>query len=226
MKCSQITGSALAVLFIAACGANERHAISADRAAQQAEEDKREAQEEAREAHQQTVHEQREAQEAAQAERGAERNAQWATQRATLAEAQAAREAQSPPPRSGAAEAQGSSAGTVGDVKAVVLFAPGRRELSAEAKVKLDEVAAAVRARGPERRVIVEGYADDTGPDATNVELSQRRADEVADYLENRGVARDRITMRGLGSRHPAGSDETERGRALNRRVEVVVQPR
>lgn len=225
MKCSHVTGLALAALFLAACGANAKYPSASERAAEQAEKDKREAQEEAREAREEAMKERHEAQEAAREEREAERDAQLASQREAVARAQAAREAReawAAAPRAGAAEAQGDGAARVG-VKAVVLFAPGKTELSTEAKAKLDEVALALRARGPARRVIIDGYADDTGPEATNAQLSERRAQEVASYLESQGVARERVVTKGFGSRHQ--TDDSDRGRALDRRVEVVVQP-
>ncbi len=81
-----------------------------------------------------------------------------------------------------------------------------------------------------DRRVALEGHADGIGADAYNVALSRRRADAVAQELVARGVRRDRLTVEGYGKRRPVapntlpdGSDNPA-GRALNRRVEAVVQ--
>jgi outer membrane protein OmpA-like peptidoglycan-associated protein len=62
------------------------------------------------------------------------------------------------------------------------------------------------------------------GSERTNMQLSGHRAREVADYLESKGVDRERIATSALGSSHPAGKDSTAEGHALNRRVEIVIQ--
>ena len=69
------------------------------------------------------------------------------------------------------------------------------------------------------------GHTDSTGSDAYNQTLSQRRAQSVADYLSSRGVARARMGIRGYGETQPIASNDTEAGRAQNRRVEIKVVP-
>ncbi len=69
------------------------------------------------------------------------------------------------------------------------------------------------------------GHTDSTGSDAYNEALSQRRAQSVADYLGSRGVARARMGIRGYGESQPMASNDTEEGRAQNRRVEIKVVP-
>jgi len=69
------------------------------------------------------------------------------------------------------------------------------------------------------------GHTDSTGSDAYNQALSDRRAQSVADYLAGRGVARARIGTRGYGESQPIASNETDAGRAENRRVEIKVVP-
>jgi outer membrane protein OmpA-like peptidoglycan-associated protein len=225
MKLVQLTAPALAALLVAACGANSKQASAPQRAAEQAESDKKQSQDEAREAREDAKKEQHEAQQAAQAERGAERNAQWATERAALAEAQATREAQArPAPRVGATEPQADTAAPVAGAKAAVHFAPNSTELSPDAKAKLDELAGKLRGRTPSHNVMVEGFTDNAGSERTNTQLSERRAREVADYLESKGVDRERIATKAHGSSHPAGKDTTDQGRALSRRVEIVIQ--
>jgi outer membrane protein OmpA-like peptidoglycan-associated protein len=215
MKIVQISGAVFAALALAACGANSKHVSAPQRAAEHAEEEKRDAQHEAREAREDAENEREEAREATLKQRVAEQEAQWAAQRAAQAEAEAARDAR-PQPRMGTTERQADYAA----FKSSVQFAPNSAELSADAKAKLDDVAK--QAQG--RNVIVQGFADNTGPDAVNVELSRRRADAVSDYLEHQGIARDRIATRGMGAREPANGQDTERGRALNRRVEIIIQ--
>lgn len=75
----------------------------------------------------------------------------------------------------------------------------------------------------PNAKVTVNGYADNSGSEAVNVPLSTQRATTVADYLVKSGLARDRVTAKGLGSTNPIASNDTAEGRAKNRRVELVV---
>ncbi len=236
MKLVPITGLALATL-LGACSASTPHATAPQRAAQQAEEDKQAAQESARSAREQSAREQQQAQEAKRAEQEANQKAQWASERAALAEAQATREAKwqsesgkAPSPSAagkgqGTTERQAEPAATVVTSRTDVLFDVSSAELSADAKAKLDQLAQGLRAQPQAHDVLVQGYTDDAGPESTNVQLSERRAQSVADYLQSKGVPRDRLAFKALGSLHPATREATDRGRALNRRVEVVVQP-
>jgi len=73
--------------------------------------------------------------------------------------------------------------------------------------------------------VHVIGHTDSTGSEAYNMGLSQRRADSVADYLYGQGVSRDRLRTEGRGESEPRATNETEAGRQLNRRVEIIVKP-
>ena len=73
--------------------------------------------------------------------------------------------------------------------------------------------------------VDVLGHTDSTGSDAYNQGLSERRARSVADYLSSHGVALARMGIRGYGETQPIASNDTEEGRAPNRRVEIKVVP-
>lgn len=73
--------------------------------------------------------------------------------------------------------------------------------------------------------VDVYGHTDSNGSDAYNQGLSERRAASVADYLSSRGVTRARIGTRGFGETQPIATNETEDGRAANRRVEIKIVP-
>lgn len=77
----------------------------------------------------------------------------------------------------------------------------------------------------PSTLVDVYGHTDSTGSDAYNQALSQRRAVSVADYLSGRGVQPARLGTRGFGETQPIASNETEDGRAANRRVEIRIVP-
>lgn len=73
-------------------------------------------------------------------------------------------------------------------------------------------------------RVRVVGHTDNTGSDAINDPLSERRAASVRNYLEDRGVAGSRIEIAGRGSHEPVADNATESGRARNRRVEIFLR--
>jgi outer membrane protein OmpA-like peptidoglycan-associated protein len=73
--------------------------------------------------------------------------------------------------------------------------------------------------------VDIYGHTDSTGTDAYNQTLSERRARSVADYLSTQGVRSVRIATRGFGKTQPIASNDTEEGRAANRRVEIKLVP-
>ncbi len=73
--------------------------------------------------------------------------------------------------------------------------------------------------------VDVYGHTDSTGSDSYNQGLSERRAQSVANYLAGHGVESARIGTRGFGETQPIASNETEDGRASNRRVEIKIVP-
>ena len=73
--------------------------------------------------------------------------------------------------------------------------------------------------------VEVSGHTDSVGSDAANQTLSERRANAVAGYLMGQGVQRERFEIVGMGERYPVASNDTDSGRALNRRVEIRLLP-
>jgi outer membrane protein OmpA-like peptidoglycan-associated protein len=88
----------------------------------------------------------------------------------------------------------------------------------------LDQVAQTL-AEYNQTYVDVYGHTDSTGSDAYNQGLSERRATSVADYLAARGVQSARIGTRGFGETQPIASNDTDPGRAANRRVEIKIVP-
>lgn len=73
--------------------------------------------------------------------------------------------------------------------------------------------------------VEVSGHTDSIGSDAANQLLSERRANAVSSYLIGQGVVRERFEVVGMGERYPVASNDTDAGRALNRRVEIRLLP-
>jgi outer membrane protein OmpA-like peptidoglycan-associated protein len=105
-----------------------------------------------------------------------------------------------------------------------VLFESGSARLQPGAEDKLRELAQ-VLDRYPRTRVEIVGHTDDRGTEAFNQPLSERRAAAVADVLVRAGVAPHRMSARGLGETRPVAGNATPTGRAMNRRVEILVRP-
>lgn len=112
--------------------------------------------------------------------------------------------------------------GTVITIPGSVLFRSGASALMPESRERLAEVADALRS-APEGTVIIEGHADSVGPEDANQQLSQRRAEEVRVYLIERGMPADRIIAVGRGESQPLASNDSAEGRAMNRRVEIIL---
>ncbi|MCY1184300.1 putative lipoprotein YiaD [compost metagenome] len=74
----------------------------------------------------------------------------------------------------------------------------------------------------PRRMVRIEGYTDSTGARQDNLQLSRARAQAVADVLVDLGIDEKRIQVEGYGDQYPIEANASERGRAQNRRVEIV----
>ena len=107
---------------------------------------------------------------------------------------------------------------TLGDV----LFAFDKAELSAQAAPRLDKLARFLT-QFPERKVLIEGYTDSVGAEAYNLSLSERRAQAVRAALAQRGIDSARIAAHGYGKAHPVADNQSADGRAMNRRVEIVI---
>lgn len=105
-----------------------------------------------------------------------------------------------------------------------ITFATDSANVAPQFRPTLNEVAAVLQ-EYPNTYVDVYGHTDSTGSDAYNQGLSERRASAVANYLTSRGVASARLGTRGFGETQPIASNDTEAGRAENRRVEIKVVP-
>ena len=98
--------------------------------------------------------------------------------------------------------------------------------LTPEGKERVGQIASVITRQTGQRKIAVEGHASKERADqeAYNQQLSERRAQTVAGALEQNGVNRDRVAARGLGTRSPVTSNETDEGRSKNRRVEVIIE--
>ncbi|GAB3291066.1 OmpA family protein [Hymenobacter humi] len=82
---------------------------------------------------------------------------------------------------------------------------------------------AAILQKYPDTNVLIEGHTDNTGSDAINQPLSERRAQAVATSTIAKGVSSSRITTQGYGSTQPVADNSTVEGKQANRRVEVAI---
>jgi outer membrane protein OmpA-like peptidoglycan-associated protein len=110
------------------------------------------------------------------------------------------------------------------DMPGGVTFAFNSSDLNAQFYPVLDKVAATL-AEYDKTVIEVAGHTDSVGSDAYNQQLSEKRAGSVAAYLSSHGVNRTRIVTVGAGEAHPVASNDTEEGRAQNRRVEITIVP-
>ena len=99
-------------------------------------------------------------------------------------------------------------------------------DLTADGRDRVNQIAGIVRRDAPNRRISVEGHAskESAAQEAYNQQLSERRANTVADALEHNGIASNQVSTRGLGTRSPVATNDTEEGRRQNRRVEVIIE--
>lgn len=103
-----------------------------------------------------------------------------------------------------------------------IKFQTGSDKLAADGQQQLSPVVSAVKAC-PDAKLTVIGYTDNTGTDAINNPLSEGRAKAVAAYLVSQGIPADSVSSKGAGSSDPIASNDTEAGRAQNRRTEIKV---
>lgn len=99
-----------------------------------------------------------------------------------------------------------------------ILFATGSADIDPESDAILQEAADAINA-APGIAVEIVGHTDDQGAEARNQELSEERANAVLDRLVELGVEADRLTARGAGEAEPVADNDTDEGRAANRRI-------
>jgi len=105
-----------------------------------------------------------------------------------------------------------------------VTFDFGKANLKSQFYPALDNVASTL-AEYNQTIVEVSGHTDSVGSDAANQTLSVQRANAVGNYLIGRGLVRERFEIVGFGETRPVASNDTDSGRALNRRVEIRVVP-
>ena len=106
-----------------------------------------------------------------------------------------------------------------------ISFDTGRADIKPNLRPILDQFANGLRDQ-PNTEVRIVGHTDSTGSDAINNPLSMNRAVSARDYLASRGVDYTRIAVNGAGSREPIADNNSDAGRARNRRVEIYLAER
>ncbi len=102
-----------------------------------------------------------------------------------------------------------------------ITFASGQYSIPKDAEPILTKIYNTLK-NNPDIELEIRGYTDSMGKAASNLNLSQKRADSVKAYLVNKGIAFGRLKAIGYGEANPIGSNQTPAGRSLNRRIEFV----
>jgi outer membrane protein OmpA-like peptidoglycan-associated protein len=120
------------------------------------------------------------------------------------------------------AEVKREGEGIVINFKDKVMFAHDRSDLNASAKTNLDKLKVILQ-KYPETNITVIGHTDGQGTNAYNQNLSELRSKAVTSYASAGGISSSRLTAIGKGETDPIATNDTEEGRAVNRRVEFVI---
>jgi len=103
-----------------------------------------------------------------------------------------------------------------------VFFDTKKTELKPESITELDNVVRLMN-ENPNIKILISGYTDNVGKPADNLSLSKGRAVAVVNYLLNKGVRNERMSFKGNGETNPIADNNTDEGRALNRRTELSI---
>lgn len=122
----------------------------------------------------------------------------------------------------GDAEVRREGEGIVINFKEKVLFAFNSDDLGSNAQSNLNKLVTILN-KYPDTDIQVIGHTDSKGTDDYNQGLSQRRANSVLSYLRSHNINTNRLAAKGMGESDPVASNETDDGRAQNRRVEFVI---
>lgn len=122
-------------------------------------------------------------------------------------------------------EVRGTRDYSVYTVDETVLFDFDKASIREGGEDKLDEVITSVKKRHPDGEIAVRGYTDAVGTPEYNKELSEKRAEAVASFLQDDAeIDDDQVTVLAKGEQDPVASNETAEGRQKNRRVEILVR--
>ena len=105
----------------------------------------------------------------------------------------------------------------------VVLFQTGESDLLPPARNRLETVAQALDQHAEDKSIKIEGHTDSTGSDDLNRRLSKERAESVKEFLVTQGIDEERIETVGRGPDNPLVPNDSPTNRAMNRRVEIII---
>jgi outer membrane protein OmpA-like peptidoglycan-associated protein len=108
-------------------------------------------------------------------------------------------------------------------MQGAILFDFDKYDLKPEAEAVLEQIKSSIIDQHPNANLVVEGHTDDRGSVEYNLQLSQRRAESVANWLAKHGVDGARLQSKGDGKAKPKYPNDTEENRSRNRRVEISV---
>jgi outer membrane protein OmpA-like peptidoglycan-associated protein len=111
----------------------------------------------------------------------------------------------------------------LGDFSKKIEFNSGKATFKPGVADDLDGLAK-VMSEYPTTNFVINGYTDSTGSEAKNLEISKKRAKAVKDHLVSQGVDVKRLKSQGFGIKNPVATNKTSKGRAKNRRVEIIAQ--
>jgi outer membrane protein OmpA-like peptidoglycan-associated protein/uncharacterized protein YidB (DUF937 family) len=106
----------------------------------------------------------------------------------------------------------------------VINFASNSAQIPPDSTDYLNRVAVAIKAAPSGTVLVINGHTDNTGDSASNMALSQQRADAVQNYLIQQGVPSSLLVARGYGDTRPVSTNDTEEGKFRNRRIEFSLQ--
>lgn len=108
------------------------------------------------------------------------------------------------------------------DENSGIYFATDKHDINSQSKTSLDKLAKIFK-EYPNTNILLEGHTDNTGRAEYNMQLSEKRANSVYQYLVSQGIDSSRFTTKWYGEEQPKYDNETTEGRSKNRRVEVAI---
>lgn len=112
--------------------------------------------------------------------------------------------------------------GIVVEFNSKILFGFDKSDLSTTAEGNLNDLVTILN-KYPDTDIEIQGHTDNAGTDEYNQGLSERRASAVSAYIRNKGISAARVAIKGFGESAPKYSNDTEDGRAQNRRVDFLI---
>jgi OOP family OmpA-OmpF porin len=108
-----------------------------------------------------------------------------------------------------------------GSIALYINFETGKSDIKAESQPTIEQIVEMLK-QNPDLKISIEGHTDNVGSDKSNQTLSENRAKSVMDALIAKGIDKSRLSSKGWGSSKPIADNNTEEGKAKNRRVEIV----